>query len=137
MEKMRSVPLSAVRPQFLARLSLKIRGIRHPLLGSNKFVAQKFIENDVGNPKYIKIYCQKYQDVTPSPSERAGVRPPIGYQILPGKYPKNNACQWQRAGVRPPIGYQILPGKYPKNNTCQWQKPGSRPPNKILRKHNN
>ena len=26
-----------------------------------------------------KKYRQKYQDVTPSPSERAGVRPPIGY----------------------------------------------------------
>ena len=54
-EKLLSAPLSAVRPQFLARISLKYKGLQHPLLclptvvGSNKFAAQKFIENDVGN----------------------------------------------------------------------------------------
>ncbi len=48
-----------------------------PWWGITNLLLKKFIENDVGNPKYFKIYCQKYQDMTPSPSERAGVRPPI------------------------------------------------------------
>ena len=32
------------------RILIEIFGLRHPLLRSNKFVAQKFFENDVGNP---------------------------------------------------------------------------------------
>ena len=60
---------------------------------------------------------QKYWDTTPSPLERAGVRPPIGNPIFLGNCHLYNTCQWQRAGVRSPTGY---PNSL-KNHTRQWQ----------------
>ena len=75
----------------------------------------------MANPEHLKNYCQKYQDVTPSPLERAGVRPPTGYPNFTLQVPKKThlsvgegrgeASNWQSDFI----------WQYNKNRTRQWQ----------------